>query len=657
MARDNCIPIVILIAGTTVALFDQSSERIQNDLRLKSRPDRRWQFHRFHRDVHNESMASSIQSALDDWADSRVPEHDKKTVLITVMKHHRWLAQLREMLVHIDLARVPVLLIDDEADQASMNTRAGTNDDPSTTYQRIMDLRGAIPHHTFLQYTATPQAPLLINIIDALSPNFVEVLEPGEGYVGGLQFFGNLINTYVRVIPPQDVPNNDNELDGPPQSLLYALQVYMVGVAAHLAEHGDVGQRSMLVHPSRLTASHRLYNLWVSQTFNHWRQTLALPPTDPDRRDLLREFELAFDDLASTTTDIPDFDLITDTLERAFRQTQPIEVNATQGRTPPIPWQNSLGWILVGGQAMDRGFTVEGLTVTYMPRNLGVGNADTVQQRGRFFGYKQEYVGYCRIFLEAGVRDAFHDYVDHEEDVRVQLKTYEVSGAPLNDWKRAFILSQDLRPTRHNVLALDYMRGQFSDQWVHPRYLVAHDDILTHNRAVCGEFLSALDMAEDEGSPDRTANMRHRIATEVPLRSLLEDLLIRFRVVAPTDSQRFTGMMLQIAGALEANSNETCTVYRMRPHTEARRTIKRENGRLKSNLFQGANPSTGQNQGTLYPGDRNLRRDGDLTVQVHTFNLTESRTGPVVAEDIPVIATWLPRRMSAGWVVQDTAAN
>ena len=75
----------------------------------------------------------------------------------------------------------------------------------------------------------------------------------------------------------------------------------------------------------------------------------------------------------------------------AFRNTRVLEVNARGGRTPPVDWRSAYGWILVGGQAMDRGFTVEGLTVTYMPRGIGVGNADTVQQRARFFGYKRRY--------------------------------------------------------------------------------------------------------------------------------------------------------------------------------------------------------------------------------------------------------------------------
>src|SRR5690606_3425985 len=124
------------------------------------------------------------------------------------------------------------------------------------------------------------------------------------------------------------------------------------------------------------------------------------------------------------------FEEIVRYLRLAFRQTRLLEVNARQGRTPEVDWRSAYGWILVGGQAMDRGFTVEGLTVTYMPRGIGVGNADTVQQRARFFGYKRSYLGYCRVYLEQGTLSAFQSYVTHEEDMRSQLEDIEASGRP-----------------------------------------------------------------------------------------------------------------------------------------------------------------------------------------------------------------------------------
>ena len=156
-------------------------------------------------------------------------------------------------------------------------------------------------------------------------------------------------------------------------------------------------------------------------------------------------------------------------------------MNARPGQTPEVPWYRSYGSILVGGQSMDRGFTVEGLTVTYMPRGIGVGNVDTVQQRGRFFGYKRGYLGYCRIYLEREVADAFHSYVEHEENVRRDLQSFQATGSPLTEWKRAFFLEQSLRPTRANVLDLDYMRGRFSNSWFDPTYPLAPPSVLEEN--------------------------------------------------------------------------------------------------------------------------------------------------------------------------------
>ena len=111
-----------------------------------------------------------------------------------------------------------------------------------------------------------------------------------------------------------------------------------------------------------------------------------------------------------TVVELPPFDQLTDfNLIHAIQYTPIIEVNSRRGVTPHINWQDSYSWILVGGQSMDRGFTVEGLTVTYMPRNIGVGNVDTIQQRARFFGYKRSYLGYCRVFLDQVTIDSYND--------------------------------------------------------------------------------------------------------------------------------------------------------------------------------------------------------------------------------------------------------
>ena len=188
-----------------------------------------------------------------------------------------------------------------------------------------------------------------------------------------------------------------------------------------------------------------------------------------------------------------------------------LEVNA-RPTTPQPDWKDSYSWILVGGQAMDRGYTVEGLTVTYMPRDMGVGNADTIEQRARFFGYKRRYLGYCRVFLETGVRDAFQFYVEHEADIRRRLQEHRDTGRPLSEWRRAFFLDSGLRPTRRQVLDLDYRQDVISDDWFWPKVPHGTPESLEANRQTVRAFNQRLSWTEAPGDPRRTpdADPPHR---------------------------------------------------------------------------------------------------------------------------------------------------
>jgi len=648
LARDNGFQIVVVVAGTANPLLDQSMGRLRRDLRLDD-PDRARRWIQFQNPGDEDATMQAIRDVLDDWRDPGTPEEYKKTVLITVLKNHRRLQNLADLFRSLGLERVPVLIIDDEADQASLNNEVAQGQE-STTYRCLMDLRQALPSHTYLQYTATPQAPLLVSIIDSLSPNFVEVLEPGDEYVGGREFFGDN-RRYVRVIPPQDVPTSTNLLTEPPESLLEALRVFMAGVTAGIRRSANTGNRSMLVHPSHRTAQHQGYYNWVRDIFEEWKRILNLPDADPDKQELIEDLREAYRDVADTVEDdLPAFEELLPSFRLAFRNTRILEVNARGGRTPDVDWRSAYGWILVGGQAMDRGFTVEGLTVTYMPRGIGVGNADTVQQRARFFGYKRSYLGFCRVYLEQGTLNAFRSYVDHEEDIRSQLAEFRDNGRPLNEWKRAFVLDLAMRPCRHNVLEFDYMRGRFADDWFTPRVALASDPILRANRGAVTAFIQDLAFADDDGHPDRTDIQRHHVSRDVPLRAAMEQLLVGLRITGTTDSQRYTGLLLQLSKALEDNPDEVCAVYRMSPAARRRRGVD-ENGEVMQ-LFQGEAPVQPRNRrGEVYPGDRAIRQDDTVTIQIHALNLTRDEN--IILEDVPVVAIWIPARLARAWINQD----
>ena len=226
------------------------------------------------------------------------------------------------------------------------------------------------------------------------------------------------------------------------------MRIFFLGVSAGMILDEGNGNRSMMVHPSHKTIKHTEYFYWVEQIKKNWLEILELEEDETDYQDILDDFRISYRNLQITVPDLPSFEKLSTQLLRAIRRTELHEVNSTSGKTPSIPWHRNYAHILVGGQAMDRGFTVEGLTVTYMPRGAGLGNADTIQQRARFFGYKHDYFGYCRVFLEDRVRDAYTRYVTHEEDVQRRLIEHDQTGKPLDAWKRAFFLDRHLKPTR-----------------------------------------------------------------------------------------------------------------------------------------------------------------------------------------------------------------
>jgi len=645
LARDNGYQILIVITGTSEPLFIQSTNRLLKDLRLPSRPDRKWQH--FSNPSRRNNDHNAIADTLADWSDPDVPEAEKQTILITVMKNHIHLRNLIDVLSRLELHDVPALVIDDEADQAGLNTQVRQGNE-STTYQRLLSLRRSLPHHTYLQYTATPQAPLLINIIDALSPTFAELLTPGPDYIGGEDLFLNH-RRLVRTIPSSEIPTKRNRLTEPPDTLLYAMKVFFLGVAAGLHLEGGRGNRSMMIHPSQLTTGHTQYFHWVTQIKEHWKTLLELNPEEEERQDVLNGFQAAYSDLQSTVDDLPTFEILSSRLLHAIRRTRVELVNSTRGRTPYIDWSANYSYLLVGGQAMDRGFTVEGLTVTYMPRGIGVGNADTVQQRARFFGYKRGYLGYCRVFLENDTRDAYRSYIEHEEDIRRQLAKLRDQGKALPEWKRAFFLNRTLRPTRNSVLHLDYMRGNYSDQWFAPGAPHESDKAVESNRTVIHEFLRTLTLRPDRGNPKRTEMQKHKVAHNVSLSDAYKRLLIPLRNPRPYDSQRFTGLLLQIEAYLRNHPDATCTIYEMSSGRARERHLNSE-GEIP-NLFQGANYD-GKEQ--TYPGDREIRASSEITIQVHNLRVV----GPNEALDnVPTVAIFVPHNVSRDWITQNQGGD
>lgn len=642
LARDNQYRLVILLAGTTNNLVEQSHSRLKEDLDIEG--TREWKLFSTQQKGFQQSELDRVNMELARW---RRGNPRARTILIVSMKQHQHLDNLATLLSDSDLSDVPTLIIDDEGDQAGINTRS-KQDEESTTYSRILELRRLFPHHSYLLYTATPQAPLLISRIDTLSPDFGRVLTPGSKYVGGQEFFVEGASRYIEPIPLGDVPDKNDPPQEPPKSLLSALRDYFVGVAIGLLEEDDQQgrNRSMMIHPAVPKDEHLMFARWVKQTKENW-SIILLDEDHEDYGELVAAFEASAQELFKTYEISLTFDDVLSVLFDAIEETAVVELNTREkNRIPSIDWKGEYSWILVGGIGLDRGFTVEGLTVSYMPRSTGVGNADNIQQRARFFGYKKGYLGLCRIYLTTGNIDAFTDYVKHEESIRGSIRHHLQDGKTLKEWRRIYPLDQSLKPTRNSVILLEMYQSKGRGGWITPDHPFDDSEIVSDNREVVDEIISDFDLISfgEEGWNEK------QIVPAFSDNIRLADVLVRIaqlRYKWPDDNLQHSALMMGLERLATKDPDMRCSFYALSgpwSGVNAVRTLSDKNPPKIKNLFQGKNAKTN------YPGARALISAETITFQLHRYDIQTSDKKWTI-RDVPTLAVYVPDHlMERVWV-------
>lgn len=656
-ARDNGFRTIVVIAGSSLNLADQNRDRLATDLGIGTSPFRPWYR------KHNAALAQldELRTALAGWDNG-----SGKTLVLTSLKHYTHVRNLGRLLEALGESASPMLIIDDEADQISLNSRVNAGQE-STNYTEILGLRTQAALHTYLQYTATPQANIFIPLCDRLSPDFCELLTPGDGYVGGHRVFIERGDDLVRVIPNDDLACLDDLLECP-ESLYDAMRVFLLGVAQGYWEYNQTGQeprpsnRSMMVHPDRSQESHRVFASWIRTARDSWRRLLQ-DPSDPDYGMLAGSFQASYDDLSRTdqSGDLAPFSELLALLPEVIGQTQIREVNARPGvdRTDwSSEWGSAYQWILVGGQGLDRGFTVEGLTVSYMPRDIGTGQADTVQQRARFFGYKRHYEDLCRIYLGPAAHAAFRVYVRHENSMRDFL---ERNKDRLSDpsLPREFELDPILRPTRPQVLVNYPQRYRLRNGWLAQENPLAQEDRSRRNGALVEGFVASHGGFQAIASPPWIVDEngirddhRHLGIVGIPLALVYTDLLASIVLSDPDEHVRWQVALSMIANAVDETPDLLAAIIRMRPGSSPRRGLT-ATGKIPQ-VFAGAHPGTPP---YAYLGDRDVVSDA-VTLQLHVFDLegnvdVDGDVQLVRAENVPVLALKLGDEVNRPMIRQE----
>lgn len=452
-ASDAGYRLIIVLAGTLNALRNQTQERIDGDFMGWCTKAKQYiGAARFGNERRPVCFTTSIEDFRRNVANSIALglEALNEPVVLVLKKNKTTLENVYNWLLEHNrhnLKNFPMLLIDDEADHASINTNKDDKD-PTAINRAIRDLLSLFPRSSFVGYTATPFANIFIDpenedemangsvYKDLFPRDFILSLDPPDNYVGPSQLFaeGSTFNC-IRTVDDHEhtLPLRHKIDDIPtdlPPSLCRAIDLFIVAKTIRLLRRQDRKHHSMMVNASRFTGVQNALKGLILEYVKTRRQAIAnyagLPVEEALQNSALRAihegWKTEYEDVGF------DWGLIQGRLKEAVDPIEVISVNSDSVERLEYSEKNyptGRSVIAVGGFGLSRGLTLEGLLVSYFLRNSIM--YDTLMQMGRWFGYRDDYGDICRIFMTADAASWYAYIAEATEELRSDFRTMETT--------------------------------------------------------------------------------------------------------------------------------------------------------------------------------------------------------------------------------------
>lgn len=640
LARDNNYKLAIVISGRTNLLLKQTTERLKKDLEddtslISINP----------RAYDNETLSNKLHRKL------KRTRGENKLYVIPVLKNQIHLRKIIEHLKDFNLKNHlknnSVLIFDDEADQASLNTYARSNirknkENESAIFNSIKNLRESIPNHTYLQYTATPQANLLIDTMSLLSPDWHVILKPGNKYTGGNEFF-EIEDRLVRHIPIEgSYPETLDDLGiEPPNSLRTSICEFLIlsAIMGGAGKNKKISNRAtMLIHPTwRVNESLEKGTKGI-KTFKNWTLNIIESINDEiENEDYSDDFKESYNKLKlefqnDSEVNYPEINEITEFIEDEIIDDLHDSVKEVTGKQSELkdgfPWLSSRYHVLVGGQLLDRGFTVENLILTYMPRDAkGNNQADTIEQRCRFYGYRKKYLKFCRVYLTKGMKQDYINYNEHENEILDYF-----SKKTLTDFfaeNQSLKLSSSLNPTNISRVSKNLQRTNIRGNFrIEPQIEFIDEnneifsDLINDNSIEWNDYIPVTDKFR------KNKNSNHEVA------KVSSDTFFDFIKNFKTDNQIDSMSLGAIKRHLDYIKNNIDYVWlvNIAPNYERRRALlfrgnSREHIKVSSLFFGGYDMKNGKVlhkdidilTNKDWGSSKNFNYNNEIILQIHKF--------------------------------------
>lgn len=401
-------------------------------------------------------------------------------ILLVVKKNYHVLDHILSWFkgksINKQISRIPLLLIDDEADNASIDVRAAERDkntdiplsenDPTTINRKIRQILNYFQQSAYVGYTATPFANIFIfprvegyenkRYKEDLFPrSFIINLPSPSNYIGSTKVFGltrNLENNdnnkplpvlktvrdYESYIPRWH--KKEHCVDVLPPSLKEAIRAFIISCAARAARGQVREHKSMLVHVTRFNNVQRQVRDLVEGELLNYQRSLEFEGKKFGETTLYDDLEkLWFRDFVPATREImeriPDT-LITempwDTVKKhLYTEASKIQVKTVNGEAREVldyvEHVNGMSVIAIGGNKLSRGLTLEGLSVSYYLRASRM--YDTLLQMGRWFGYKDGFLDFCKLYTTRELMSWYQHIASANEELRREFDYMSTRGS------------------------------------------------------------------------------------------------------------------------------------------------------------------------------------------------------------------------------------
>lgn len=516
LALDNGFNMVVIYGGYDNTLLKQTANRFKSSFHIPNDP--------------NYAEPTPVIFSSDDSAqiltvDDEIIEDllaDNKPIFIISMKRPAAMKKVNDLLARIDKSALKAFIIDDEGDQASLNTKKNKENDASATYAAIVRMKDLLNDPLYLSVTATPQALIFLDEYSRLRPDAIRLIEPGKGYCGGDSY--HLYDSgAIEIISDEDQNViSDKKM---PDSLRNALQHYIIASAIMYKRNYQTSD--MIIHTHRNVNVHDTIYRMIDAYIQFVKDAIEYND-DTTLETMKNEFLTAYIKFFSDEIkEKYDFEELWNLICKKILTRVYLILKNSTGQVTQANEALRKHKIYIGGDLLQRGVTFPNLVTTYFSRwAKDSGNMDTNLQRARWFGYRDKYIDLCKIFTPYTISREFTNLAEIETDLWEQFNAIQ-SGEMLIDDILIRADNTKQKPTRRNVAS--YNTVSFKNMWIKQRVGVFDKNQVSINNKLIDELLGHAEFKSTTvGRTDGNISAKYTVIERDKLSELIDHMQVVF---------------------------------------------------------------------------------------------------------------------------------